>query len=119
MTINAVITEMEQIKAAIKQNNAANRELRVRLHETEEHIKKYLMSKQQDGLKYKGKIITLEKVERYPAKKKKQRSEDAIALIESMGISDAAELYEKIQAAHKDEPVDLERVRIKKDKVKK
>lgn len=114
MSIKSYVDELQNIQAEIKRNNVRNKILRQRIKELEVNISKYLEEKGQHGLKYNGNAIIVEKKERRPAKKKKERETDVLQLLESLGVDDPKYAYEKLQDIQKGEPVSENKIKFKK-----
>ena len=114
MSIKQQISEMESLNLEIQNNNKRNAILRKRKKEIELEITKYLSSKGQDGLKYNGQAILVENKEKRTTKGKKQKNEDVISLLKNRGIDNPTELYESIQNAQKNSPIQYQGIKIKK-----
>lgn len=105
---------MEEIKQEIKNNNIKNKALRERIRELEGNIQNYLNSKNQPGLKYKGKAIILETGEKHLKKKKKDKEMDSIAYLESLGIQDPKNAYQKVLELQRGNSIQHQTLKIQK-----
>lgn len=114
MSIKAYVDELENIEAQIKINNQKNAALRKRMKELKTNITQFLQEKDQVGLKYKGKAIILETTEKRLAKKKKEKEESILHVLQELGIANTEEAYKMILEAQKGEPVETHNVKIKK-----
>lgn len=103
MSIQSDLDELDEINKEIKANNIRNKALRGRIEELNIRIQTYLTNKEQPGLKYKNKAILLENKAKHTRKTKKDKEADTIAYLESIGMSNPKDIYEKIQTLQKGE----------------
>jgi len=96
MSIKHYIDELSKIKAEIKYNNEKNKTLRKRASELENSISEYLKAKQQEGLKYNGKAIIMEKKDKYSFKPKKDKKTDSILFLQGLGVENPEKAYEDL-----------------------
>ena len=113
MSIKGYIDELTMLNTEIKRNNARNKQLRTRVKELELGIAEYLTSKDQLGLKYNGRAVIVEQSERRPAKKKQEKREDIITLLQEFGIGDTDRAYERLLEVQKGDPIEYQKVKIK------
>ena len=113
MSIRSYVEELNTIQKEIKVNNTRNRFLRKRMKQLELNITEYLKSKGQNGLKYNGKAIILEKKERRPRKNKKIKEQDLVNLLEDLGVNDPIEAYKQVIEIQKGNPVENFKLKIK------
>lgn len=114
MSIKAYVDELENIEAQIKINNQKNAALRKRVKELKDNIAQFLQEKDQVGLKYKGKAVVLETTEKRLPKKKAEKQESVMHLLQELGISNTEEVYKQILDVQKGETVEKHNVKIKK-----
>jgi hypothetical protein len=113
MSIKGYIDELTMLNTEIKRNNARNKQLRSRVKELEMGIAEYLNSKDQLGLKYNGRAVMVEQSERRPAKKKQEKREDVISLLQEFGVGDTDKAYDRLLEVQKGDPVEYQKVKIK------
>ena len=116
MSIQSYVTELEAINAEIKRNNATNRSLRSRASVLEEQITGYLDSKNQEGLKFKGKRFVLEEKVTHKRRGKKDKEEETLRLLSELGIADNKRAYEKLMEVQKGEEIETRRLKITNNK---
>jgi hypothetical protein len=114
MSIKNYLDELDKLREEIKNNNIRNRALRQRIKELEYNITDYLNEKGQQGLKYKGKALIIEQKEMRLAKKKKDKENDVISLLEELGVDDAQNVYLRIIDRQKGEPIEQKKIKFKK-----
>jgi predicted nuclease with TOPRIM domain len=113
-TIKGYITELEQINEEVKRNNGRNKTLRKRVKELEDNIDDYLQSKDQEGMKYNGQAIVVERKEHRAPKKKKEKLSSVLSVLEEAGVNDPKNVYEKMMSAQKRSPVERRKIKFKK-----
>jgi len=118
MTIQGLVTELESIKAEIQRNNDKNKTLRSRSKVVEKQITSYLESKDQEGVKYKGKSFVVEKGVSRQRKLKKDKEDETMRLLSNMGVHDTRTAYNKIMDLQKGDEIETTKLRVKKDKKK-
>lgn len=114
MSLKGYVEELNQINLEIKRNNIINKKLRTRGKELEDLIKGYLQEKNQNGLKYKGQAILLENKEKRTNKTKKEKVEDTINLLHSLGVSNAEDAYNQLQEVQKGSTIEHTKLRFTK-----
>jgi hypothetical protein len=113
MSIQACLDELDEISKEIKANNIKNKNLRIRAKELQDNIQTYLTNKEQPGLKYKGKAILLESKEKHMRKKKTEKEADTLAYLESIGVHNPKDAYNKILGLQKGEAYHDKKLMIK------
>lgn len=113
MSIRSYVEELSTINKEIKMNNSRNRILRKRVKELEKNITEYLKNKGQNGLKYNGKAIILEKKDKRLRKNKKNKEEDLINLLSDLGVSDPMEAYKRVIEVQKGDSIENFSLKIK------
>ena len=116
MSIQSYVSELEAINAEIRRNNESNKKLRIRAKTLETQITSYLDSKDQEGLKYKGKKFLLEEKVRHNRRGKKDKEEDTIRLLGDLGISNTRDAYNRLMNIQKGEEIETRKLTIKVDK---
>ena len=119
MSIQSYITELEAINAEIKRNNDTNRKLRLRATTLEENITGYLDSKNQEGVKYKGKRFVLEEKVSHKRRGKKDKEAETLRLLSEFGVSNTRDAYTRLMNAQKGEEIETRKLKIHKDLKKK
>ena len=114
MSIKGTVLELENLQAEIKRNNLRNRELRKRSKVLHDEITDYLKNQGQDGMKYNGRAIVVERKERRPARKKDEKRYEAISVLEAAGVDDPDKIYDQILDAHKGDPVEQYKLKFTK-----
>lgn len=110
--IQNYVEELNNIKAEIIRNNTRNKVLKKRTVELEAHILAYLKEKEQDGVKYKGKAIIVEKKEKFK-QNKKLKEELGVNYLRGIGVNDPENAYKKLLEFQRGEAVEKETLRIK------
>lgn len=113
MSIQSLLNELEEIDQEIKNNNLRNKTLRTRANEIKMNIQTYLNNKEQPGIKYKGKAILLETKEKRMPKKKNVKEKDGISYLESLGVPNPKEAYEKFLEIQKGQVFQEQGIKIK------
>lgn len=116
MSIKGFVEELEKIEAEIKMNNKKNSVLRKRMKDIKENIAEFLREKDQIGLKHNGRAIILETVEKRIPKKKKEKEESVLSLLEQLGVDEPEKAYQQLLEAQKGESISKHNVKIKKIK---
>ena len=114
MSIKGYVDELNMLNEEIKRNNMRNRKLRARVKELESNIASYLESKEQTGVKYNGQAIVVEHKAKHLAKKKKDKEEDVINLLRTLGVEDVDYAYQKLQEAQRGETVEHTKLKVSK-----
>ncbi len=118
MSIKSYVDELESIRFEMKTLRQKLKLLRQKEGKIENEIREYLHSKQQIGVKHKGKAIILEQKEKRPLKRKQEQLEDAAMVLEKYGIKDSQKVLMEILDARKQDKVINEKINIKKYKEK-
>jgi len=119
MSIQGKLNELNSITFELKTLRSRSSQLRYRKKDLEEEIDDYLESKDQPGLKYKGMAIIREDVTKRKTKKKQEKIDASISVLESHGISDPAEVLEELMEARRGSPVHRKKLKFKKVRQKK
>lgn len=111
------LKELKNVSSEIKRLNAESKVLRLKKKDIEERIMEYLHEVDQPGVKY-GDLIVLSK-ERTTRKrlKKKEKEENAIGILEGMGVINAKEALTSILDSMKGEETTVESLQIKETKL--
>lgn len=118
MTIKDIIIELENVETEMKNNTLKNRNLRKHADLLKSQITEYLVSKNENGIKYGHRTITLQNRQSRPPKPKEQKLLDVTELLRSRGIEDADEFYAKLLDIQKNDPVESQRLSFKRSKKK-
>ena len=110
--IQNYVEELNNIRTEILRNNTRNRTLKKRVNELEGHILTYLREKEQEGVKYKGKAIMVEKKEKFK-QSKKLKEELGVGFLREIGVRDAENAYRKLLETQRGEAVEKETLKIK------
>src|SRR6266404_2845613 len=102
------LKELKNISSEIKRLNIEGKLLRLKKKDIEDRIMEYLHEVDQPGVKY-GDLVVLSK-ERTQRKrlKKKEKEENAMAVLETMGISDPKTALDSILDSMKGEEIVVE-----------
>lgn len=111
------LKELKNVSFEIKRLNSECKVLRLKKKDIEERIMEYLHEVDQPGVKY-GDLVVLSK-ERTTRKKlkKKEKEENAIVVLESMGVVNAKEALANILDSMKGEETVVESLQIKDTKL--
>lgn len=112
MSIKSCIIEMEEIQKEIKLNNKRNLVLRKRIKEIELNIIDYIKQNNNDGLKYNGKTIIIEKKQKFSIKKKQEKKNDMVSFLQSLGLSNSEEIFNNIQKTQKGNMIEKDKLKI-------
>jgi len=110
--IQNYVEELNDIRTEIVRNNARNKLLKKRVTELEAHILAYLREKEQEGVKYKGKAIIVEKKEKFK-QNKKLKEELGVGFLREIGVRDAENAYKQLLEVQRGEAVEKETLKIK------
>lgn len=114
MTIKGDVHELNQLNAEIKRLLARTKNLRAQAKQVEQRIIDYLNEKEQPGIKYSGTAIVVENKPKRVSKKKTEREEDAIRILQYHGVNNATDVLEELLEARRGDPVNHQRIKIKK-----
>ena len=111
------LKELKNVTTEIKRLNAEIKLLRIDKKKIEDRIMDYLHQEEQPGVKF-GDIIVLSN-ERTTRKrlKKKEKEENAINVLEGMGVSNPKEALQNILDSMKGEETVVESLKIKEAKI--
>lgn len=111
------LRELKNISSEIKRLNMETKLLRLKKKEIEDRIMDYLHTVDQPGVKY-GDLIVLSK-ERTTRKrlKKKEKEENAVTVLENMGVMNPKEALHAILDSMKGEETVVESLQIKETKL--
>jgi len=110
--IQNYVEELNSIKTEIVRNNTRNKILKKRATELEGHILTYLREKEQEGVKYKGKAILVERKEKFK-QNKKLKEELGVNFLREIGVRDAENAYKRLLEFQRGEAIEKETLRIK------
>jgi hypothetical protein len=114
-----VVNELKELKSltyAIKELRAQLKVLTVQKKQKEEVIMDYLRDNNQPGVKYQDLIVLSKERTTFKRLKKKEKEENAIEVLESMGISDPKNALQTILNSMKGEETTVESLQIKEEK---
>lgn len=115
-TIVSYINELQSINKAISENNKKNASLRKRAKHIEKEIAEYLEEKDQPGVKFQNVAIVVEKKPKWTTKKKKDREEDSLRILEDYGVTESRAALEDLMRVRKGEEFEDKKIKIKKIK---
>ena len=111
------LKELKNISSEIKRLNSETKALRMKKKEIEERIFEYLKEQEQPGVKY-GDIVVLSKESvRRKRLKKKEKEDNAIQVLEDMGILDAKTALTSILDSMKGAEYVSESLQLKESKI--
>ena len=116
MSIKADVSELEIIRGEIKVLRSRIKKLREKEKAAETRISNYLKFKQQPGVKFHGTAVILEEKEKHTAKKPKDRDNDAILVLERLGVENPAQALKDILESRKGDKISSEKLKIAKYK---
>lgn len=116
MSIKESLVELENLEQEIKRHRSIIKEMTTRKKDIENEIQEYLVSKDQEGMKYNGKAILLEHGEKRPTKTPKDKKQSVIKLLEGLGVYNPEEMYSQITDVTKGSPRQTRKVVIKQIK---
>ena len=96
MSIQAYVTELENLNIESKRLKNCLLELRKKIKIVENNIMLYLQEKQQPGVKYHNTAIIIENKSKRTVKPKKDKEDDALRILEEYGIKDSRNVLEQI-----------------------
>ena len=112
MSISQYLEELDSIRKEIARNNARNRALRTRASILEDNISRFLHEREQQGVKFNDKAIYIESKPSFQIKKKKDKREDTIVMLKSMGVDNPEEAYESLMNVQKGEQYEKSKLKI-------
>jgi hypothetical protein len=118
MSIQGKVNELNSIKSELKSLRQRGTVLRKRAKVIEEEIDKYLDSKDQPGLKYKGTAIIRETAIKRRTKKKADARADAIYVLERRGVESPDKIFDEMMEARRGSPTEQTKLKFKKIKKK-
>jgi hypothetical protein len=116
-TIKGYVTELQQLNHEIKIQLKNLRDLRGKVNQIETYIQQYLISKQQNGLKYNGTAILLDNNEKPKRKKQKDITNDSINILKKYDIENPEQLLSELTKIKKGSPEKKVKLKLKKYKV--
>lgn len=121
MSIQNLVTELQLLKKEIKELTVRARPLRKRAKDIEVQISEYLESKDQQGVKYKGMAIIVERKPQRAAKKKQDQEDDSMAILRERGMdaADAERLLKDLLEARRGAPEEKSKIKFQVLKEKK
>ena len=111
-SIQASITELNQIKAELKRASIASAILRKRAIVLESEIIKFLEVKEQPGLKFRNQNLFVEDKILKTRKSEKLKSTELQAWLKAKGIADTKAAYSEIQKIQKGSDVEVKKITI-------
>ncbi len=119
----ADLTELESVQGRIaaiskeiKNLNASRKKLKDIEQDINNRIADFLKSKNQIGLKYKGKAILIEHNEKRTKKPNRERDADSISVLEKLGVRSPEKALKQIMEARQGEKMQTEKLKIQKIK---
>lgn len=111
------LRDLKTVTTEIKRLNAQVKLLRIKKKEIEDSIMEYLHEVDQPGVKY-GDLVVMHK-ERTTHKrlKKKEKEENAVSVLENMGVMNAKEALQTILESMKGEETVVESLQIRETKL--
>ena len=114
MSIRGDVEELQSIRNEIKALSMRRKALKKREKEVISKITAFLKAKEQPGVKYQGLALLIEEKEYRPPKKKKDKEEDQIAVLEKLGVKHPNEVLKKLIEVGKQEPTIKKDLKMKK-----
>lgn len=114
MSITNQMNELNNVTLEIKRLSDNLRELRKTKKEIENVILEYLKEKDQPGVKFQGKAFVLESKSKRIPKKKTQKKEDAIRILENCGLNNPEKILEQLLEASKGDEEEIQKLKITK-----
>lgn len=118
MSIKSDVAELESIRLELKRLSEKRKQFKLREKAIENKISEYLKSKDQIGLKNNGIAIVLEEKETREKIKNKEKDEQAIDILNKLGIKDSEKVLEALMEARKGAKTTVEKLTVKKYKPK-
>jgi hypothetical protein len=118
MSIQGKVNELNSIKSELKSLGQRGTMLRKHAKTIEDEIDKYLDSKEQSGLKYKGTAIMRETQIKRRTKNKAEARADAIYVLKNRGVESPEKTFDEIMEARRGSPTERTKLRFKKIKNK-
>lgn len=107
------IDEIENIKYEISRFRQGIKKLKDRQKTIENELQKYIREKNQPGFKYNNTIVTLDNRNKLKRKTKKQKQEDQIQALKTLGISNPNEVIQALNKSGKGNVIKYEAVKIR------
>lgn len=105
--VKAYVVELEEINNELKRIRDKAKVLREFKNSVEKKIMEYLEERGEIGLIYKGKNIIFRKKTKRTYKKKKDKENDAIAILQTLGIRDPKKVLEEVINSQKGQEVEV------------
>lgn len=119
MNVQGDYLQLQRINTEIKRLNGKLGELRRVRTELKERIREYLHATNQPGFQYKGEAVILKTKAKRTMKPAKTRQEDALRVLESLGIERPEDAWKQLEEIRKGDPFDEEEVVITKTTARK
>jgi len=116
MSIKADVQELESIQIELKLLTAKRRALKTQEKKVRARIDSFLESKQQPGVKFQGTAIIRVNKEKREAKKEKEKTKDALAVLTELGVAEPEKALEKILEARKGSKTEVKELKLTKYK---
>jgi hypothetical protein len=110
--IQNYVDELNNIKTEIIRNNVRNKGLKKRAIELETNILSYLREKEQDGVKYKGRAIMVERKEKFK-QNRKLKEEVSVNYLREIGVPNPEIVYKRLLDTQRGEAIEKESLKIK------
>jgi len=107
------IDEIENIKYEISRFRQGIKKLKDRQKTIENELQKYIREKNQPGFKYNNIIVTLDNRNKLKRKTKKQKQEDQIQALKTLGIPNPNEVIQALNKSGKGNVIKYEAVKIR------
>ena len=117
MTISGTLNELQELKAEAKRLSARLKIIRKQINEKDVYIQEYLQSKQQPGLKFQGQAYVLKEATKRVPKKKNDREEDSIRVLQAAGVDNPEKVLIELLEARKGESQAIQKLKIEKLKI--
>ena len=116
MSIQTDINELNLIEEELARIRKQATQLRKQKEVIEQRVLHFLETKDQPGVKFRGKAIIADKRTSRSYKNSKKKTEDGVSILRQHGIHDADKVLEEIIEAMKGEKIEKEKLKIKKIK---
>ena len=114
MSIQADINELNQIEEELSRMRKRMSQLRKQKEAVEQRVLQFLESKDQPGVKFRGKAILADKRTSRSYKNPKKKTEDGASILRQYGVHNADKVLDEIIEAMKGEKIEKEKLKIKK-----
>ena len=110
MSIQGKINELQSINKELLTLRNRVRNLNTHKKKVEEYINNYLESKKQPGLKYKDLVVVKENTIKRKNKKKSERQNDAVKVLEKYGIQNPTNVLNEVLEARRGEKFETSKI---------